>query len=1103
MTDLEDWLSQHDLSAIGPTLTAQDIDLSTLPMLDEEDFKELGLSLGHRRRLRTAIDAISAGETSPTPQKSDALPAERRNVAVLFVDLSGFTALSRALDPEALGAVVDDFMALVRDKVESFGGLLDKQVGDGALAVFGAPRAYGDDALRAARAALAILEAMPALRSPVDRPLSAHAGIAMGEVVSGGDHGTIGDAVNLAARLDALAADGQVLIDQALHEELGTSVETFDLGERDVKGFERPIRIRRLERITADAPSDPATPLIGRTVELSQVLVAGAAARDQGAGSVVVLRGEPGIGKTRLVEELERRFAEEGHGVHRGLFLNFGSEAARDAVRVVMRGLLGLAEDAAATERTKAASVLASDTGDKPRLRVAIGDLLDAPADPVLKAVENAVDAEAKAEDLRDGLDILLRRSCAERSRLILFEDVHWAPDAAIPLLAHLARSVRHERCVLVMTTRAEGGPLARSGALSDMRATVIDLAPLRARDAETLARTRLANAPDLASACVKRAEGNPLFLEQLIRAAAGGSKALPATLQQVVLSRIDELGPRDRAAIRAASVFGQRFRLDDLRRLINDPGFSCASLQERGLLKRDGEDYLFGHALLQEGVYSSILKSERRNLHEAAAALFENRDAPLRARHLRHARSTDAGTAHLAAAHEAFARHRLDVALDLVHEASDLPMDNSIRLKLRMLEARILSDQGRSQDAATAWEQALDLAESPTDRGRGLLGLAGARRLSGDFDAAGAAADASLTLLEVHGDPVDRAWAMHLKGNLYFAAGQAAACETSHTRALELARDAGDAEAETAALGGLADAAIAQGRMRSAHSALMRCIEAARGADLARTEAGYLSISPLTSFFALDFAGADARASEAFAAARRIGHLRAEYMVHNSIEYALFQRADKSGCRASLEQANALLNRLGNRAFHAYALEKAANIHVLEGNIAAARAKLDAALIVARETNFRLSGPRLLAYRAKLADDKAEARRFAAEARAALDEGALGLNTLLATAHEADTALIWGDDTWALEAATALEALAETDAIAWALRVARRTKVLAGFCAGSPSPKELAEAQVLREAAASDNWKIEHSILNAAISRGEAAEPWTMGRLVDLMHIA
>ncbi|MEM6889924.1 MAG: AAA family ATPase [Pseudomonadota bacterium] len=1093
MSDLEDWLATHNLSAIAQLLEAQDIDMRTLPLLNEEDFKELGLTLGHRRRLRAAVDAMIPTQVQQDPEPSKPLLGERRNVAVLFVDLTGFASISRLLDPEDLRVVVEAFMALVNETVESFGGVLIKQVGDGAVVMFGAPKAHGDDAMRAARAALSILDAVPSLRSPAKKPLSAHAGLALGEVVSGGEHGILGDAVNMAARLADLASDGEILIDPALHNEIEADVETHDLGQRTLKGFEHPISIRLLNGIAINAPVDPVWPLIGRTAELSQILATASAARDTRAGSVFVLRGEPGIGKTRLIEEVERRLGEEGYAVHRGLFLNFGSEASRDALRVVMRGLVGLAEEASSEERAAAAAAMTREEGRGSRFRIAIGDLLDAPPAPELKAVEAALDADAKAEGLFQSLDALVRRSCAQCPRLIVFEDVHWAPDAVLPLLTHLANAVPNDRCIMIMTTRAEGGFLARSRSEQRILASIIDLAPLRESDAEAFARARLTDAPELALACVRRAEGNPLFLEQLLRAATIGSDALPGTLQQVVLSRIDALEPRDRAAIRVASIFGQRFRLDDLHRLIGDTAFDCDALFERGLLKRVGEDCLFGHALLQEGVYSSILKSERRTLHENAAALFEGRDAPLHARHLKKARSAAAGPALLDAARDARARHRHDAAVNLAREAADLPMDDSVRLHLRMLEAQVLSDQGRSRKAAMAWEGALELATSPVDRGRCLLGLAGALRLAGEFDAAYAAAEAAKELLEAHGEPLDRAWVAHLQGNLKFAAGEAAACEEGHALALELAREAGDAEAEAAALGGLADAAIAQGHMKSAHTALMRCVEASRAAELARTEAGYLSITPLTSFFALDFPAADARASEAFEAARCIGHLRADYMTHNSIEYAHFQRADEPACRANLETSNRLLERLGNRAFYAYALEKRANLFLLQNDIAAAREALDEALEVARETSFRLSGPRLLAYRAKLAEIKAEASRFIAEAFTELDDGALGLNALLTTAHMADTALRWGDDRWALTAAASLQALAEADSIAWAHRIARRTKALAAYCNGAPSPEVVQEVTDLRAAAEGLGWRVEMSILDHALEHDGARVNWAL----------
>lgn len=1099
MSDLNRWLTERDLSSLGAILAEHDIDLPTLQLLTDADLKEIGLSLGHRRRLLAAIAQGTPATSPDVPTGEITAAAERRNVAVLFVDLADFTALSQEMDPEDLRNLIDAFMALVQTKVGEFGGSVDKQVGDGALAMFGAPRAYGDDGLRAARAALGILDALPQLSERVGRPLAAHAGLSMGEIVAGGAHGVIGTAVNTAARLDALAGNGEIVMDDALRTELGEAVTAMDLGERQLKGLDAPVRLWRLDGLAKPTRSVDKPPLVGRSTELSQILAAVPPALSEGAGSVFLLRGEPGIGKTRLLEEVELRLAADGFATHKGLFLNFGAEGGRDAIRTIMRGLAGVHENDPPSDRAEVAATVTRETGRGPRFRVALGDLLDAPSSTDLERVEASLDPQVRDEGRRDGVDALITRACAQCPQLIAIEDVHWAPPTALSLLEHLARLASEHPVIVVMTTRPDGDPFGRSNrSFGGFGATVLELAPLRSRDAEAFARMRLADKPDAVDSCVRKAEGNPLFLEQLVRTAAAGSDALPGTLQQVVLARIDALDTTDRLAIRAASVFGQRFRLEDLRALIGDAKFNCEPLLERGLLKLEGGDILFGHALLQEGVYRSILKSERRDLHAAAAALFERRDAALQARHLKHARSPEAAAVHLAAAREELRRHRPQSALELARDGALLAQTERLGLDLGLLEAQILLDIGAANDAVGAWERALSKVSMPGDRGLALLGMAGAQRLAGDFDAALATAREAAELLNKHGSAHDQSRAAHLIGNLEFARGEGKACERSHSRALALAREARSPEAEVAALGGLADAAIAQGHMTSAHNTLKRCIQTALEAGLDRTAASYLSIAPLTSFFALDFSGADTRASEALEAARRIGHTRAEYMTHHALEYVLFQRADVAGCRANISNSKHLLERLGNRAFEAYILEKQANLCLLEGDEASAREVLDDAIAVARATSFRLAGARLLAYRAKLAAHRSEARSLADDAFAALEMGSLGLNVLQAHAHCADAALRFGEAEWAHTLARSLHSLADEDEIPWARYMARRTDLLASLSEGTLDNPMIVELTSLRDQAKQLDWRLEERLLSGALAGERKTGIWEAGTWGD-----
>lgn len=1104
MSDLNVWLAKHQLSVLGPVLCQHDIDLDTLGLLSDEDLKDIGVSLGHRRRLLAALSGSVSAEADTTIDDVARIPIERRNVVVLFVDLADFTALSEELDPEDLTTLIDGFMVLVREKVTAFGGAVDKQVGDGALALFGAPRAYGDDALRAARAALGIFDDLDQLSQQFGRPLAAHAGLSIGEIVAGGEHGVVGHAVNASARLDALAKTGEILIDHALRVELGAAVRATDLGEHALKGMAEPVTVWRLEGLAPASQSPPETLFVGRGTELSQILAAAETLLHEEAGAIFVLRGDPGIGKTRLLEEVLHRLNDSGFTAHKAHFLNFGAGRTRDAMCTLMQGLAGINDDRPPSDQAEGAATFIAKSGREPRVRIALSELLDTPLGDDLTDIDAALDADAREESRRDAVHLLLDDACAQKPRLIAIEDIHWAPQSALTLIEHLARAATTRRLMLVLTTRPEGNPFAHSNQpFQGLSATGIDLGPLRLKDAERLARTRLSDAPDLVASCVRKADGNPLFLEQLVRTAVAGSHDLPGTLQHMVLARVDALDAKDRAAIRAASIFGQRLTLADLRALLGDGDFHGTPIFERGLFKIEGQDIVFGHALLQEGVYRSILKSERRTLHAAAARLFEGRDPVLHAHHLKEARSPQAAAAHLVAAQDALARHRPQVALTLAQEGATLANDDETGLGLSILEAQTLLDMGNALGAVPAWERVLARVTTPAERGKGLLGMAGALRLAGSFDAALATAEQATAALEGDGSLEDRSLASHLVGNLQFARGEGKKCEASHGRALVLARKAGSAEAEVAALGGLADAAIAQGHMTSAHGALLRCIDAAEATGLHRTAAGYRSIAPLTSYFALDFPGADRFAQEAFKAAQSIGHTRAEYLAHHSIEYVLFQRGDLESCRANIMRSSELLERLGNRAFQAYLAEKRAGLYILEGDELAAREALEEATAIARATSFRLAGSRLLAHQAKLAPDAASARSLAQQALAAQERGALGLNALQAYAFCADAALKVGDATWAQNLSRTIRALGEEDGIPWALYLARRTDALASFLSHGADGGLIDELEQLYQHTQDVGWAVEAALLKSALSAARLSRPWAISPTHELLACA
>ena len=264
-----------------------------------------------------------------------------------------------------------------------------------------------------------------------------------------------------------------------------------------------------------------------------------------------------------------------------------------------------------------------------------LNDLLNLPQPIDLRLLYDAMDDAIRGRGRREVMAELVRRASARQPLMLVVEDLHWADESTLQYLAELTATVPECMAVLVMTSRIEGDPIdeAWRGAAQGSPLLTLDLGPLRRQEAIALAGGTIKVMPRLALACIERAEGNPLFLEQLLRVAEETAAAtLPGSIQSLVLARVDQLDPLDKQALQAASILGQRFSLDALRRLLRNPGYTCAELIKHYLVRPEGDDFLFAHALLWEGVYASLLRARRRELHRQAAEWFAVGD-PVRRR--------------------------------------------------------------------------------------------------------------------------------------------------------------------------------------------------------------------------------------------------------------------------------------------------------------------------------------------------------------------------------------------------------------------------------------------------------------------------------------
>jgi class 3 adenylate cyclase len=352
-SNIGEWLNSLGLGQYRQAFAENDIDFETLPTITGEDLRELGVvSLGHRKKLLAAIADLSSGrqkaQTLPQEAPFELPEGEYRQVTVLFADLSGFTRLSTELDAEATHKLLNRYFEVVDRIVENYRGRVDKHIGDNVMAVFGAPVAHSDDPQRAVRTALEIHRAMGSTGDEAGRPLQAHIGIASGQVVASNtgsdahrEYTVTGIAVNLASRLQDMAGPGETYVSDAVQRAIAEIATSEAKGAVEIKGLDQPVQVWRVQKLLEETLRSGRRPFVGRRSELAQFGGVLSACCETGSGQTVFVRGEAGIGKTRLVEEFQRLAEQQGFACYKSFVLDFGVGKGQDAICTLVRSLLG------------------------------------------------------------------------------------------------------------------------------------------------------------------------------------------------------------------------------------------------------------------------------------------------------------------------------------------------------------------------------------------------------------------------------------------------------------------------------------------------------------------------------------------------------------------------------------------------------------------------------------------------------------------------------------------------------------------------------------------------------------------------------------------
>ncbi len=787
------WLESLGLGEYAESFADNRIDMDVLPELTADDLKDIGVrAVGDRRKLLGAIERLGEAPAD-VPLEIESFDASRRQVTVLFADISGYTALTHGLDAEDTHAILNRYFDAVDGVVRGHGGRIDKHIGDAVMAVFGAPIARTDDPERALRAALEIHDVVARLEPPI----AVHIGVASGQVVASttgsaahGEYTVTGDSVNLAARLTDLAASGETYAADDMRRALGGRFAGEELGPRAIEGLDEPVIVWRLDAVALGARRR----FVGRERELALFSAAFATAASHRAGTVFVLRGEPGIGKTHMLEEIANLGRGAGFTLLHGLTLDFGAAGGQSPVDGIVRDLLGIAGEGGKSARERAVDAVVGEGWIEEADRVHLNNMLDLDQEAGRSEAYAVMDNATRVLGRQRVVASLVAARAASAPLLIEIEDVHWAAPEVLAQFARLAAVVAELSAILVMTTRIVGDPIddgfrAEADGVSIM---TIDLPPLRAEEARRLAEDYTSVDPALLASCVSRSGGNPLFLEQLLRNLDElSADNLPGSIQGIVQARLDVLDNENRGAIQAASVMGQRFDPDALAHLLKREGFDPATLLRAALLRRAGADLHFAHALIRDGAYESLLKARRLELHRRAADWFAGRDPALHARHLDLAADAGAAAAYLMAVRHHAEVFQYDQAFSLADRGLELDAPAPTRFELVCTKGDLLRAIGRSAEAIELLGEKAASASGHEQTARMHIALAHAARQASRYDDALASleiAEAAAAALEA---PLDLATIHYLRGNVYFPLGRIDKCLESSERAFHFARAA------------------------------------------------------------------------------------------------------------------------------------------------------------------------------------------------------------------------------------------------------------------------------------------------------------------------
>jgi class 3 adenylate cyclase/predicted ATPase len=846
MAEIADWLGKVGLGQYAQAFAENDIDFSILPELTDADLEKIGVaSLGHRRKLLHAIAEIgNAPQSTSTAQAAPstaaaAIPSvtaaplapqqaagERRYLTVMFCDLVGSTGISAQLDAEEWRDLVGSYLDAASAAVTEMGGHVAKKLGDGILALFGYPIAHENDAERAARAALTIQRALAELNrnnAGTDKPeLQARIGLETGPAVVDAAGEIYGDVANIAARLQALADPDSILITAQVQRQIAGLFVAEEHGTHTLKGVPEPTVLFKLIRASGGGRRSGQrnlTPLVGRNDEMAMLTRRWERART-GEGQLVLIVGEPGLGKSRLIEEFHARLSETPHTWVEWSCSQLLQNTPLHPIAEWGRQRFGGADVPVERRLAELESSLAQVKLDAAENVSLLAPLLDIPL-PAERA------PKLSGEELRRrqlaALTNWLMAGAKAQPVVLAFEDLHWADPTTLDVLRGIAERGALAPLLIVATTRPEFRP---PWSMRSHHGT-ISLAPLdrpQVHDMVAELSARHALPRDVVEDVAARTGGVPLFVEEVTRLlldrgeGGGGIQSIPPTLQQSLMARLDRLGPA-REIAQIGSVIGRGFTYRLLRDVaaVEDVPLQAAleKLADADIVLVQGlppeSDYRFKHALIQDAAYENLLKSRRQILHRGVAEILRDRFADTAAAepealayHFTQAGMTDAAIEWWGkAGDQALRRSAFQEAISHLGKAIEMAdkegegtpratASASERLKLQTGLGRALmwSKGYTSEETKAAFARAQELAGSaddPSERFATYYGQWSGHLMRGQLNLALETATAFLRDAENAGRPTETAVASRIQGATRLYLGDLLTARVSLDEALRI----------------------------------------------------------------------------------------------------------------------------------------------------------------------------------------------------------------------------------------------------------------------------------------------------------------------------